>query len=153
MRRTSVIKTVCTAARGQEQQQSENTFHTYIMAWTQKKKKKRSPWKKVKHLSTLPGDPIIKSVTAVSPMASSQSSGSCNQYTVVGVNPSTSRFLVLPWNEQGRHHSLMKYGTPPFPRNLPSFTSQHPPPPPPYALPHPLSCLCPVALVRKWDSP
>lgn len=62
------------------------------------------------------------SVTAVSPyvMASSQSCGSCNQYSVVGVNPATSRFLVPPWNEQGGHRlqALMKYGTSPFPLHL-----------------------------------
>lgn len=97
-----------------------------MMAVTQK----RSAERKVKHLSTLPRDPIIKSVTAVSPflMASSQSSGSCNQYSVVGVNPTTSRSLVPPRNEQGgyRSQALMKYGTPPFPLHL---NPSSPPPP------------------------
>lgn len=56
-----------------------------------------SPEKNLKHLSTLPSDPIIKTVTPMPPyvMASSQSSMSCNQYSVAGLNSTTSRSLVL----------------------------------------------------------
>lgn len=115
--------------RKQNQLQSDNTSSHIDDGFNPE----RSLEKKVKRLSTLPRDSIIKSVTAVSPyvMASSQSSGSCNQYSVVGVNPTTSRQLVLPRNEQGGQHSqaLMKYRTPPLPLHLNPSSPQHPPPP------------------------
>lgn len=102
-------------------------------------------------------DPIKGPGTAAPPyaMAASQSSGSCNQYSVVGVNPATSQPpLPLPRDEQGGHTrplALMEYSTPPTSISILPLVTILLLLLPPSSLPPSLlpSCLCPVALVRK----